>query len=163
MTGIMTSIRRLVLALIAVALAAFAAVVVLFRTKPPTVLRPFTRWQRDRANPQILKTAGEPGVKNGVIYHVGRTSGRQFETPVTPIATEGGFLIALPYGRETQWLKNVLAAGRAALRFDGEMIRLANPRIVRSTEVQQYFGAKEKVLQQIFALNECLLLDRVER
>jgi hypothetical protein len=36
-----------------------------------------------------------------------------------------GFPIALPYGRDSEWVKNVLAAGRCGLETQGVRHRLA--------------------------------------
>jgi hypothetical protein len=67
------------------------------RAKSPVVLRAVRRFNHRFINPRQLKTAGTPGAYAGVIRHVGRRSGRVFETPVGPFATDDGFVIALPY------------------------------------------------------------------
>src|SRR5205809_6896960 len=46
---------------------------------------------------------------------VGRKSGRVYRTPVNVFRAPNGFLIALTYGRESEWVKNALAA--ASLRL----------------------------------------------
>ena len=46
----------------------------------------------------------------GILTHVGRKSGRVYRTPVNVFRTSEGFLIALTYGRESEWVKNVMAA-----------------------------------------------------
>ena len=47
----------------------------------------------------------------GILTHVGRKSGRVYRTPVNVFRVPEGFLIALTYGRESEWVRNVLAAG----------------------------------------------------
>jgi hypothetical protein len=47
--------------------------------------------------------------------HVGRKSGRVYRTPVNVFRTPEGFLIALTYGRDSEWVKNVLSAGGCQL------------------------------------------------
>src|ERR1700686_3590454 len=47
----------------------------------------------------------------GILIHVGRKSGRVYRTPVNIFRAPDGFLIALTYGRESEWVKNVMAAG----------------------------------------------------
>src|SRR3972149_3302630 len=59
------------------------------RAKSPVVLRAVRRLNRRFMNPIQMKTAGTPGAYAGVIRHVGRRSGRVYETPVGPFATEG--------------------------------------------------------------------------
>ena len=51
----------------------------------------------------------------GIVTHVGRKSGRVYRTPVNVFRAPNGFLIALTYGRESEWVKNALAA--ASLRL----------------------------------------------
>ena len=65
--------------------------------------------------PLAMKSSGTPGGNASVVRHVGRKTGRPFETPVKAVATDDGFVIALPYGRNTDWLKNVLASGSATI------------------------------------------------
>jgi deazaflavin-dependent oxidoreductase (nitroreductase family) len=65
----------------------------------------------------------------GVITHVGRKSGRTYHTPVNVFRTPDAFLVALTYGREAEWVKNVLAAGGCKLVSRGNEYQLANPAI----------------------------------
>src|SRR5260370_22962617 len=46
----------------------------------------------------------------GIVTHVGRKSGRVYRTPVNVFRASEGFLIALTYGRESEWVRNVVAA-----------------------------------------------------
>jgi deazaflavin-dependent oxidoreductase (nitroreductase family) len=65
----------------------------------------------------------------GVVVHRGRRSGRLHQTPVNVFATEDGYIFALTYGPDTDWVKNVLAAGGCELRTRGRVIRLVSPRL----------------------------------
>ena len=67
----------------------------------------------------------------GVIVHQGRRSGRQYRTPVNVFGVPGGYLVALTYGADSDWVKNVVAANRCILEVRGRRVRLTNPRIVR--------------------------------
>src|SRR5579864_611651 len=51
----------------------------------------------------------------GMLTHVGRKSGRVYRTPVNVFRAPEGFLIALTYGRDSEWVRNVLAAGGCKL------------------------------------------------
>jgi deazaflavin-dependent oxidoreductase (nitroreductase family) len=66
----------------------------------------------------------------GVITHVGRKSGRTYRTPVNVFRSPGSFLVALTYGREAEWAKNVLAAGGCKLVTRGRQYQLGDPRII---------------------------------
>lgn len=66
----------------------------------------------------------------GILTHVGRKSGRVYRTPVNVFRVPEGFLIALTYGRESEWVKNVLAAGGCELETRGVRYQLSTPTIV---------------------------------
>ena len=71
----------------------------------------------------------------GVVIHRGRRSGRTYRTPVNVFrAPDGsdGYVIALTYGPEADWVKNVLAAATCELQTQGKTVRLFSPRIVHS-------------------------------
>jgi deazaflavin-dependent oxidoreductase (nitroreductase family) len=93
------------------------------RAKWPLVLNAVRR--SGRATKRIvLKSSGTPGGIASIIRHVGRTTGRPYETPVQAVATDDGFVIALPYGPNTDWLKNVLASGSATIVHEGNTYRV---------------------------------------
>ena len=66
----------------------------------------------------------------GLITHIGRKSGRTFQTPVNVFRTPGGFMIALTYGPNSQWVQNVLAAGQAELVTRRTHYHLSTPTVV---------------------------------
>jgi len=68
-----------------------------------------------------------PGMST--ITHRGRKSGKPYETIVTAFTKGNQVAIALGHGK-TDWVKNVLAAGEADLRFTRRAVHLTNPRIV---------------------------------
>ena len=45
-----------------------------------------------------------------IVRHTGRRSGKVYETPIIVQPTDGGFVIALTYGPDVDWYRNVLAA-----------------------------------------------------
>lgn len=66
----------------------------------------------------------------GVVVHRGRKSGREYRTPVNVFRAPGGYAIALTYGSEAEWVKNVLAAGGCELIVRGRRRRVASPEVV---------------------------------
>jgi deazaflavin-dependent oxidoreductase (nitroreductase family) len=65
----------------------------------------------------------------GVVVHRGRRSGRRYRTPVNVFPAADGYLIALTYGPDTDWVKNVMAAGDCELQTRGRTVRLVSPRL----------------------------------
>src|SRR6516225_6366948 len=66
----------------------------------------------------------------GIIVHRGRKSGREYRTPVNVFRRPGGFIVALTYGPQSDWVHNVLAVGEATLQTQGRRVRLGNPRLI---------------------------------
>lgn len=65
----------------------------------------------------------------GVVIHPGRKSQRTYRTPVNVFPRAGGFVIALTYGPNSQWVRNVLANGGCLLESRGRTWRLTRPRL----------------------------------
>ena len=63
------------------------------------------------------------------IKHRGRTSGKPYETIITPYRKGNVLAIALAHGK-TNWVKNVLAAGEADLQLQGRDVHITNPRVL---------------------------------
>jgi hypothetical protein len=55
-----------------------------------------------------------------IVRHVGRKSGRLYETPIIVSPVEDGFVIELTYGYDVDWHKNLLAAGGCKLLWHGQ-------------------------------------------
>ena len=66
----------------------------------------------------------------GILAHVGRKSGRVYRTPVNVFRAPEGFLIALTYGRESEWVRNVIAAGGCKGETRSVQYQLSAPSIV---------------------------------
>jgi deazaflavin-dependent oxidoreductase (nitroreductase family) len=91
--------------------------------------RSLARFNR-RATNRVFRTfAGRvPGF--AIVVHRGRSTGREYRTPVNAFARPGGgYTIALAYG-ETQWVRNVLAQGGCVLEVGGRRVAMRNPRVI---------------------------------
>ena len=82
-------------------------------------------------NPAMMNLAGRRHWYAAVIRHK-RTPLRQgYATPVVAVPVAGdAFVIPLPYGEGVDWLKNVLAAGRAAVEAKGETYDVFEPEVI---------------------------------
>ena len=54
-----------------------------------------------------------------LVRHVGRKSGKHYETPIIVQPIEGGFVIELTYGPEVDWYRNVVAANGCRILYHG--------------------------------------------
>src|SRR5437588_5200556 len=65
-----------------------------------------------------------------VIVHRGRRSGRSYRTPVLVFRQQRTLVIALLYGEESDWLRNLRTAGGGRVVRIGRTFELGEPRIV---------------------------------
>ena len=88
-------------------------------------LRPLTTKVFNRASRRV---AGRlPGF--GILAYRGRTSGKPYRTPMNVFRQGDDYVLALTYGSDVQWVKNVLAAGGCELITRGRTVRLVDPEL----------------------------------
>jgi len=76
-----------------------------------------------------------------VLVHTGRKSGRTYQTPLDAIPIEGGYIFFVIYGRQSDWVQNVLASGSAQVVIDGSTIDLTSPRLIPRDEARPLLPA----------------------
>lgn len=91
---------------------------------------PYPRWLA-LLNKRVFNPGQVRKGKYPVVTHVGRTSGTTYRTPLDAFRTGTGFVLVARYGPDSDWVRNVLAAGTATLRFEGTEYELGAPRLVR--------------------------------
>lgn len=74
----------------------------------PDWIRPFNKAVTNRVFGAL---AGRSNTFFVIIRHVGRRSGRAYETPIIAFRRSDGFVVALTYGAQVDWYRNVVAAG----------------------------------------------------
>jgi deazaflavin-dependent oxidoreductase (nitroreductase family) len=106
------------------------------------------RWNKVGLNRVTKRIAPwMPGL--GVVVHRGRRSGRMYQTPVNVFAAGDGYVFALTYGPDTDWVKNVLAAGGCELRTRGRIVRLTSPRLFHDEARRDIRPLERQVLRVI--------------
>lgn len=96
-----------------------------------------------------------------VVHHVGRKSGRAYRTPVLAFPLEAGILTPLPYGTDTDWLLNLLAAGGGELEIFGTRREVDNPRVIDVEAARDLVPEALGPLLRLLDLPGFALLDRV--
>jgi hypothetical protein len=88
-----------------------------------------TRFVNTVVNPLLVERglAGGRLSEIGTVEHVGRRSGVHRLTPVHPEPTGTGFRILVPLGGESEWARNVLAAGHCRLHLHDQIFDLDEP------------------------------------
>jgi deazaflavin-dependent oxidoreductase (nitroreductase family) len=66
----------------------------------------------NRVTSQVARSGHGPF---SLVRHVGRTSGRNYETPVILAKAPEGFIAELTYGENVNWYQNIVAAGRCVV------------------------------------------------
>jgi len=62
-------------------------------------------------NPLTRRLARSSFGPFSLVRHIGRRSGKRYETPIIVAPVKDGFVIELTYGPDVDWHKNILAAG----------------------------------------------------
>jgi deazaflavin-dependent oxidoreductase (nitroreductase family) len=89
-----------------------------------TIIKPVTKL----LNPVALKMAGAPGFRMaGRVHHVGRRSGTKYVTPVGAHIKAGKVLIPLTFGNQSDWVRNVRAAGGALIEVRRRAYKMGEP------------------------------------
>ena len=70
-------------------------------------------------NPVAMRVARSGHGPFSVVRHVGRRSGRTYETPLIVAAVDDGFIAELTYGPNVSWYRNAVAAGHCVLVVGG--------------------------------------------
>lgn len=92
-----------------------------------------------------------------IVTNVGRKSGRVYRTPVNVFRESEGFLIALTYGRDSGWVKNVLAAGACQLETRCVPYQLSAPIIVHDP-TRRRFPLLVRIVLRLIGANDFMRL-----
>jgi deazaflavin-dependent oxidoreductase (nitroreductase family) len=115
-------------------------------------------------NPLIKKMAGRRHFNMAAkIYHRGRRSGRTYVTPATARLSGDHFWVSLTFGPNSDWCKNVRAAGECTIRWHGQDYHAIHPviidRSVALTAAGKAFKRSEKLMMKAIGVNQFLRLD----
>lgn len=83
-----------------------------------------------------------------VVEHQGRKTGRVYATPVAARRVAGGFVIALAFGAQVDWYRNLIAARGATIRWRGRTFRVSDPeRIAAETALAAFLPIQRLALR----------------
>ena len=104
-------------------------------------------------NPRALRSD-----KWQVIHHRGRSSGREFRTPLEAVPVDGGYVMTLVYCSRSDWVQNVLAAGSAKLEVDGKLVAVTDPELLTADEAFALLPAGTKRPPKLLKIDEFLFV-----
>jgi deazaflavin-dependent oxidoreductase (nitroreductase family) len=71
-------------------------------------------------NRLTIRNAGSAKSQFAILHHVGRRSGKDFETPIMVAPLGEDFVLALTYGPKVDWYRNLQANGKGTLIWHGK-------------------------------------------
>lgn len=95
----------------------------------------------------------------GTVVHRGRRSGKEYRTPVNLFRTREGIAIALTYGPDSDWVRNVVAAGEAEIETWRGKYRVQDPRVVHD-ETRRAMPPVVRQMLGLLDVHDFLLLKR---
>jgi deazaflavin-dependent oxidoreductase (nitroreductase family) len=118
-------------------------------------------------NPLLTRLAGRRHFPMAAqIRHVGRRSGRQYVTPAGARLVGDTFVIPLTFGNQSDWSRNVRAAGGCSIRLDGTDYRAVRPDLVDRDQagevIRAAFGPVQRAMFRMLGIRQYLLLDRAD-
>ena len=93
-----------------------------------------------------------------VIEHVGRRSGRTYRTPLMAYRHGDRVTIALTYGPDVDWLKNIRAAKHCRMLIGGEVMRLGAPVDLPPAVGRRQVGQPARSILRVIRCNDFIEL-----
>jgi deazaflavin-dependent oxidoreductase (nitroreductase family) len=95
-----------------------------------------------------------------VVHHHGRRSGHTYATPVAIRASADTFTIPVPWGDQTQWVRNVIAAGGCTIRWRGADYPAMDPVLIGQVEAAPAFSPLQRAVIRAVGMKSFLRLSR---
>lgn len=108
-------------------------------------------WRLARfTTPMMLPTAGKRwNPVFAVVEHRGRKTGRPYRAPVAARRVAGGFVVALAFGTQVDWYRNLAAAGGGNLRWRGHTYPVGQPERIEAAAALDAFHVVQRILLRI--------------
>ena len=89
-------------------------------------------------NPLIVKRAGRKNFRMAAqVRHTGRRSGRTYVTPVSARLRGDVIVIPLTFGNQSDWSRNVAAAGGCSIRLDDRDYDATEPHFLSREQARE--------------------------
>jgi len=96
-----------------------------------------------------------------LVLHRGRRSGVAYQTPVMAFGAGGHVAIALTYGPDADWVRNVLASRTCTLIQRGRRVETTDPRLVGASEGLPILPILIRPPLRLLRVREFLVMDRM--
>ena len=105
-------------------------------------------------NPLLRRFANGSRGPFAIIRHVGRRSGKPYETVIWVWQTREGFVIALTYGPNVDWLRNMLDAGGGTVFWHRRLYAVGKPEPIDAETALPAFPAPFRLIFRTFGKHE---------
>jgi deazaflavin-dependent oxidoreductase (nitroreductase family) len=123
---------------------------------------PMPRWW-GQINKRIFNPRALVNGKWDVINHQGRTSGREYRTPLAATEIDGTFVFIVVYGSRSDWVQNILASGTATLETGHEVVELTRPRLIEGEVARPMLDGQVTLPPGFLKVDQYLQMDVVSR
>jgi hypothetical protein len=109
-------------------------------------------------NKILIHNAGKKIGHSVILSHTGCKPGNLYKPPIIAEPVEGGFVIALIYGRKADWLANVLAKGGRDLIWKQQDFHLMNPEVIDREKGLKAFPTPINKIMRLVGIEFFLML-----
>ena len=120
------------------------------------VPRAVAKFNRRITNPLAVRFGGWAPL-NGTLEHVGRKSGKTYQTPLNIFETADGFVVPIGYGLQSHWVQNALAGGPLTVHKAGRTIPVVDARIVSKADAEPLV-TRGRTMFRLHPYNEAALV-----
>jgi deazaflavin-dependent oxidoreductase (nitroreductase family) len=124
--------------------------------KMPGFVRYFNKHLLNKLTIHIARSARGPFA---IIIHVGWRSGKTYETPIIVQRAGDGFVLALTYGWDVDWVKNVMAAGRCTIILHRQVYSLHKIEPLDRAAALPAFPWLERLVLRLIGIDGFLKMD----
>lgn len=130
---------------------------------PSLVVRITMRPMTKVLNPLIARFAGRPHFRMAAqLRHVGRKSGRPYVTSVGARLRGDAILIPLTFGSQSDWARNVQAAGGCSITIEGNDYEATQPELLdrhdAASLAKSAFSPVERASLRLLGIRQFMLL-----
>ncbi len=94
-----------------------------------------------------------------IVNHLGRRSGRRYRTPILAFRTESGFVFALTYGLDVDWVRNLMASDSGRLEYKGDETPIHMIRFEKYDDVRELFPYLVQLPLGLIPVEDSLLVE----
>jgi deazaflavin-dependent oxidoreductase (nitroreductase family) len=98
-----------------------------------------------------------------IIEHYGRKSGSQYKTPILAFPTRDGFVFALTYGRNVDWVKNLQASGYGVLKYNRSTYQINNFRFSTYMDLKEIFPGVVRLFLETLQVTDCFMVEKQDK